>query len=65
MKRRSDRTIPGATKRRYATGHPVQDDRGVIVEVPLWAGQGVDAIRDIPSAGELVGRLWQECLEAA
>jgi NAD(P)H-dependent flavin oxidoreductase YrpB (nitropropane dioxygenase family) len=57
--------ITGATKRRYAASSPFPDDRGAIVEMSLWAGQGVDAIRDIPSAGELVGRLWKECLEAA
>ena len=28
------------------------------------AGQGVNAIRDIPSAGEVVARLWKECLDA-
>jgi len=57
--------ITGATKRRYTGSSPVRDDRGTIVEMSLWAGQGVDAIRDIPSAGELVARLWKECLEAA
>jgi nitronate monooxygenase len=57
--------ITGATKRRYRASHPVRDDRGAIGELSLFAGQGVDAIRDIPSAGELVGRLWKECLEAA
>ena len=57
--------ITGATKRRYSASHPGRDDRGTIVEMSLWAGQGVDAIRDIPSAGELVGRLWKECLESA
>ena len=57
-------TVTGATKRRYATSNPGRDDRGAMLELALWAGQGVDAIRDIPSAGELVGRLWRECLEA-
>lgn len=27
----------------------------LIAEMALWEGQGVDAIRDIPSAGDLVG----------
>ena len=57
-------TVTGATKRRYGTGNPGPDDRGTLLELALWAGQGVDAIRDIPSAGELVGRLWKECLDA-
>jgi hypothetical protein len=30
----------------------------------MYAEQGVDAVRDIPSAGELVARLWRECLDA-
>jgi nitronate monooxygenase len=54
----------GVTKRRYATSNAVPDDRGAVTELALWAGWGVDAIRDIPSAGELVGRLWKECLDA-
>ena len=56
--------ITGATKRRYSALSPVHDDRGAITEMALYAGQGVDAIRDIPSAGELVARLWKECLDA-
>jgi nitronate monooxygenase len=57
-------TVTGATKRRYSTANPVPGDQGTLLELALWAGQGVDAIRDIPSAGELVGRLWKECLDA-
>lgn len=57
-------TVTGITKRRYSTSSPGPDDRGMLLELALWAGQGVDAIRDIPSAGELVGRLWRECLDA-
>lgn len=47
------------------TSSPAPDDRGAVTELALWAGLGVDAIRDIPSAGELVGGLWKECLDAA
>jgi nitronate monooxygenase len=54
----------GTVKRRYSVGSPTPDDRGAVTELAMWAGQGVDAIRDIPSAGELVERLWRECLEA-
>jgi len=57
-------SVTGAVKRRYSTAGPVPDDQGAVTELALWAGQGVDAIRDIPSAGELVGRLWGECLDA-
>jgi len=56
--------ITGATKHRYSVFTPEPDDRGAITELVLYAGQGVDAIRDIPSAGELVARLWKECLDA-
>jgi nitronate monooxygenase len=56
--------VSGATKRRYGIGSPVANDRGTLGELPLWAGMGVDAIRDIPSAADLVPRLWQECLLA-
>jgi len=56
--------VLGITQFRYGTGNPGPDDRGTLLEMALWAGQGVDAIRDIPSAGELVGRLWRECLAA-
>jgi nitronate monooxygenase len=31
--------------------------RGLIPPVPVWAGEGVDLITDVPSAGELVGAL--------
>lgn len=55
----------GAVKRRYAVVGPDPDDRGAVTELAMMAGQGVDAIRDIPSAGELVERLWRECVQAA
>jgi nitronate monooxygenase len=57
-------SVTGAVKHRYSTANPAPDDRGELTELALWAGQGVDAIRDIPSAGELVERLWRECLDA-
>jgi nitronate monooxygenase len=56
--------ITGVTKRRYSVSTPGPDDRGALTELVLYAGQGVEAIRDIPSAGELVARLWKECLDA-
>ena len=56
--------VTGATKRRYGAGSPGPDDRGATQELVLYAGQGVDAIRDVPSAGDLVARLWKECLAA-
>jgi nitronate monooxygenase len=56
--------MTGTVKRRYSVLGPAPDDRGALTELAMYAGQGVDAIRDIPSAGELVERLWRECLEA-
>ena len=56
--------VTGVTKRRYGISLPGRNDRGAPMELALYAGQGVDAIRDIPGAGELVARLWQECLDA-
>jgi hypothetical protein len=44
---------------------PVRDDRGAINELALYASESVDVIRDIPSAAQLVERLWKECLAAA
>jgi len=54
--------VTGTTKSRYGTGMPRPDDRGALADLALYAGQGLDAIRDIPLAGELVTRLWKECL---
>ena len=52
----------GLVKRRYSIGGPRRDDRGKLLELPLYAGKGVGAVRDIPSAGDLVARLWKDCL---
>jgi nitronate monooxygenase len=57
-------SVTGATRRRYSAFAPQPGDRGTPLEMVLYAGQGVDAIRDIPSAGELVARLWRDCLDA-
>lgn len=54
----------GLVKRRYSIGGPRRDDRGELLDLPLYAGKGVGAVRDIPSAGDLVARLWKECLTA-
>jgi nitronate monooxygenase len=52
----------GRVKRRYGIGGPHRADVGHVLELPLYAGKGVGAIDDIPGAGELVARLWKECL---
>src|SRR5262249_54795261 len=54
--------VTGDTRRRYMAFSPLRDDHGTIAEMSLWAGQGVEAIRDIPSAGGLVGGVWREYL---
>ena len=53
----------GTTVLRYHFASPQRDLRGAITEMALFAGQGVDDIRDLPSAAELVVRLWAECLD--
>jgi hypothetical protein len=37
-------------------------DQGDITDLVMYAGVGVDTIGDVPRAGELVERLWEECL---
>lgn len=54
----------GTQKRRYGLGSPRQGDQGSLMDLVLYAGEGVSAIRDVPTAGELVTRLWDECLRA-
>ena len=54
----------GAKVLRYAIGVAKNDYKGSIMELPLWAGKGVDFVKDLPGAGDLVARLWKEC-EAA
>ena len=56
--------VSGSTKLRYRVASAAADDRGAVTELPMWCGQGVDAVRDVPSAADLVVRLWRECLSA-
>jgi nitronate monooxygenase len=56
-------TRPDGTKvLRYNSSSPGRDLEGVITELAMYAGESVDDITDLPSAGELVARLWAECL---
>jgi nitronate monooxygenase len=50
----------GRHVRRYAITLPRPDLTGQLDELAMYAGESVDAIRDIPSAGELLERLWHE-----
>jgi nitronate monooxygenase len=48
---------------RYEDTAPREGHTGNIEAMCLYAGTGCSAIADIPSAGELVERLWKECTE--
>ncbi len=53
----------GNPRVRYRTGMPSRTDTGSgVAEMCLFAGKGVGEIKDLPGAGELMERLWQECL---
>jgi nitronate monooxygenase len=49
---------------RYEIGVARRGFTGAVTECPLWAGMGVDFIKDLPRAGDLVERLWRECKAA-
>lgn len=51
----------GAAIQRYDDTAPRGGMTGQVAEMALYAGRSVGAIGDIPSAGELVARLWAEC----
>src|SRR5436853_5930905 len=55
----------GSKVLRYGSRHPTRGDAGAVTECPLWAGLGVEFVKDLPAAGELVERLWRECQVAA
>ncbi|MGB6036213.1 MAG: nitronate monooxygenase, partial [Cryomorphaceae bacterium] len=46
--------------KRYSLGSPFPDMTGEIEDMAMYAGEGVKKIHDIPSAGELIERLWME-----
>ena len=46
---------------RYQTASYDRELRGAVEEGALYAGLGVDLVKDLPPAGELVERLWREC----
>lgn len=54
----------GRKVRRYFATSPDHGLDGAIGECALHAGQSVEFVKDLPGAGELVERLWQECLIA-
>ncbi len=45
---------------RYSIEPPLQGYKGALDEMAMYAGQGVQKIDDLPSAHELIDRLWKE-----
>jgi hypothetical protein len=35
--------------------------KDTVTECAMYAGLSIDFVKDLPAAGELVERLWQEC----
>jgi nitronate monooxygenase len=60
-------TMPdGGKVLRYAFFQPTAAVTGnQLFELALYAGEGVGAVRDLPTAGDLVARLWKECVTPA
>jgi len=54
----------GMTVTRYSLDTPHQGFQGTVTDLAMYAGQGVPDVKDIPTARELVERLWAECLTA-
>jgi len=54
----------GEPIRRYDDTAPRLGTTGDVLEMALYAGTSAGVIRDIPDAGELVARLWEEYLRA-
>jgi nitronate monooxygenase len=54
----------GAKVLRYFVAPPNQGLEGRPEECALYAGLSVEHVKDVPGAGELVHRLWRECLAA-
>jgi nitronate monooxygenase len=49
---------------RYSFATALSNTDGAVTELALYAGRSVEAIKDTPRAGELVNRIWLECLGA-
>jgi nitronate monooxygenase len=56
----------GSRVLRYTTSTPQVSFTGnQLLDCALYAGEGVGVVRDIPTADDLVIRLWKECVAAA
>ena len=51
----------GSKVLRYQLWSPLRSFDGAVTDCALYAGQSVEFVKDLPSAGELVQRLWREC----
>jgi nitronate monooxygenase len=51
----------GSKVLRYDYRSPYRSMEGAVTECAMYAGLSVDFVKDLPAAGELVERLWQEC----
>lgn len=51
----------GGEVRRYDDRPALASMNGAVMDCSLFAGTGVDRISDVPSAQDLVRRLWDEC----
>lgn len=49
---------------RYKGRMPSRGLDGAVTDCPLYAGIGVEFVKDLPAAGVLVERLWRECQTA-
>jgi len=54
----------GSKVLRYDYRSSYRGMEGAVTECALYAGLSVDFVKDLPAAGELVERLWQECMAA-
>lgn len=45
---------------RYNTMPPLADHTGEVEDMAMYAGAGVAGVQDVPSAADLIARLWQE-----
>lgn len=58
-------TGPGGRKVvRYQGAIPLRGMEGTVTDLAMYAGQSVEDVKDLPSARDLVARLWAECLAA-
>jgi nitronate monooxygenase len=50
---------------RYYLGSPDRGLEGAITDLAMHAGEGVEDVKDLPPARDVVRRLWAECLDAS